>query len=53
MAPNCFEIVRFSKILKFCRKFFGPLLLVKIKAVNFIGISLNLPPLTLQVPRCL
>ena len=43
-SPNFFDIAGFSEIVMFRRKIFGTLLLVKIKVVNFIERSLNLPP---------
>ena len=45
IAPNFFEILDCSDILRLRPKIFGLLLLVKIKASNFIGNSLNLDPL--------
>ena len=42
---NFSKIVRFWEILVLHRKIFVFLLLVKIRVLNFIGISLNLPPL--------
>ena len=43
--PNCFKVVRFSKILMFHQKIFRLLLLVKVEVLNFIGKSLNMAPL--------
>ena len=40
-----FDVVGFSEILVLSRKVLGLLLLVKTKASNFIGKSLNLAPL--------
>ena len=49
MAPN-FKIIGFSEIVICRRKIFGLLLLVKKRFRIFIGKSLNLAHLTLQVP---
>ena len=46
---NFLDIVGFSEMLMARRKIFGILLLVKLKALKFIGKPLNLAPL--QVPR--
>ena len=45
------EIIRFSEILMVRQKSLEFLLLVKAKVLNFIGMSLNFVPTTLQVPR--
>ena len=39
--PTIFEIIGFKETFMFRRKIFGLLLLVKIKALNFIRKSLN------------
>ena len=51
MALNFFKIVAFAEILMLFPKIFGLLVLVKIKDLNVIGKSLNVPPPTLHVPR--
>jgi len=44
-SSNFFDIVGFSEILMLRRKIFGLLLLVRTKASNFVGKSMNLAPL--------